>query len=207
MYLVAVKTVITKAMQRAFDDNAPEPDFANLHVSIEYPIDSHNYPSIWVDFDPTGDLRIAGIGHTEGLIESDPLSSNMYRWRFQGTATFTVVAFTSLERDRLYDAVIKVLAFGDSKDNLGRFRSYLESNSLIAMNANFDKISQSGFSTAQGTPWGTDEMMYEATLSMEIIGEFVVSNDASLIPLSEVNLTDWVDVIETDPTSGGGWIG
>lgn len=206
MYLVNAKTVITQAMRKAFAENSPEPDFAAIPVSIEYPIDRQNYPSIWVDFDPTGDLSITGIGQRERLIEADSLSSSLYRWRFSGTSTFTMVAMTSLERDRLYDAVIRVLAFGDAGSNLSPFRSFIQNNDLIAMNMNFDKIGQRGFATAQGTPWGTDEVIYEATLTMDSVGEFVVSNDAAIVPLSQVNVIEWVET-EADPAPNGNWLG
>lgn len=206
MYLVETKTLLTQAMRAAFGTDAPDADFNNLHVSIEYPIDRQHYPSIWVDFDPNGALEISGIGHMEQDDPTDATSPAVYRWRFTGMATFTCVAMTSLERDRLFDAVVRVFAFSDTS-NLNQFRSMIENNNLIAMNIDFDQIEQRGFATSQGTPWGTDEVIYEATLAMEVVGEFVITTTQEMLPLSEVVVIGWNQDGETDPTSGDGWIG
>jgi len=207
MYLVKTKTLLTKALRTVFDDSAPETDFQNLHISIEYPVDKQHYPSIWVDFDPSGSLRIAGIGHFEQTDSELATSPELYRWRFSGMATMTIAALTSLERDRLFDAVVRVLGFGDRSNNLGRFRTMIENNDLIAINIDFDEIEQRGFAASQGTPWGTDEMIYEATIAMEVIGEFTVDNTQALVALDNVEVSFWIDPNENDPTTGDGWIG
>lgn len=207
MYLVKTKTLLTKALRTVFDNEAPEPDFANLHISIEYPVDKQNYPSIWVDFDPAGALEVAGIGFFEQSDLSDATSSQVYRWRFAGMATMTVAALTSLERDRLFDAVVKILGFGDKTSDLGRFRAMVENNDLIAINIDFDQIEQRGFAASQGTPWGTDEMIYEATIGMEVIGEFTIDSNNEMIPMSGINVIFWIDESGIDETSPDGWIG
>lgn len=207
MYLVELKTILTTAMRSAFGTDAPEADFRDLHVSIEYPVERQHYPSIWVDFDPNGPLEISGIGHMEQADPTDASSSPVYRWRFTGMATFTVAAMTSLERDRLFDAVVSVFAFSDSTPALNKFRSMIENNDLIAMNIDFDQIEQRGFAASQGTPWGTDEVVYEATLGMEVVGEFTVTVARDMLPLSQVIVVGWNSDGETDPSPGTGWIG
>lgn len=207
MYLVNAKTILTQAMRSAFGNDAPDVDFRNLHVSIEYPIDRQHYPSIWVDFDPNGPLEVSGIGHMEQVDPDDPTSSPVYRWRFTGMATFTAVAMSSLERDRMFDAIVRVFAFTDAAATTNHFRTMIESNDLIAMNIDFDQIEQRGFATAQGTPWGTDEVIYEATLAMEVVGEFTITSTLEMVPLSDVVVIGWNSDEESDPTTGDGWIG
>lgn len=200
MYLTEVKTLLTKAMRDAFVESV-EPDFANLYISIEYPVSAQHYPSIWVDFDPSGALQTAGIGHVEydtGLA--------VRRWRFTGSASYTVVALSSFERDRMFDEVVRILAFNQNSAELGTYRRAIEDNQLIAVNVDFDQIDQRGFAAAQGTPWNTDEMIYEATIGVSMIGEFVSSSDGVLVNLSAVVIIPIEDG-SADPTTSGGWIG
>jgi hypothetical protein len=106
------------------------------------------------------------------------------RWRFAGTVTLTIVALSSLERDRLYDELVKVLAFARVQESVSEFRNRVEHNDLVAMNANFDLLRPSGDNAAPGTPWGTDEFLYEKSISLDLIGEFVSEPDTMiLVPL------------------------
>jgi hypothetical protein len=97
------------------------------------------------------------------------------------------VAMTSLERDRLYDELVRVVAFSNEDGIVGRFKNTIASNDLIAATLNTDKIEGRGNGAAPGTPWGTDEIMYEKSLNLEIIGEFVPDPAAgTLINLSKI---------------------
>lgn len=207
MYLVELKTALTEATKHAFGDEHPDSDFRNLHISIEYPVDRQAYPSIWIDYDPTL-LRTAGIGHSEdSFVASGGTWDRAFRWRFQGNATLTCVAFTSLQRDRLFDAVVRMIAFSEAADSPTPFRSAIETNAFIGMTVNFDEVEQRGFGAGQGTPWGTDEMIYEATLSIGVQGEFVATADGSLLNLSTISVFSWAETLEFDTTTGDGWIG
>lgn len=168
-----------------------------------------DYPSIWIDYEPTTALQTAGIGHTEDAIDGGAFNRG-FRWRFQGSATFTVVAFTSFERDRLFDAMVRTIAFSEQVDDLNAFRKGIDENPYIGFNINFDQIEQRGFGAGQGTPWGTDDMIYEATIAVGLLGEFVATADGTLLPLEAVKLWSWSETLEFDPTlgtSGGRWIG
>lgn len=209
-YLTLLKALVVQAMKNVFDDEYPVTEFQSVHVSIEYPIDKMNYPGIWVDYSDTGDLVIAGVDHKE----YNPATNTnegvvpFTRWKFQGYVSYTIAALTSLERDRLYDEVVRILAFGKFNPVLSRFREYIEANPLMAANMNFDKISPQGNASAPGTPWGTDEIIYERTLNMEIIGEFVSDNSSGvLLPLSAIVLTPSVDLEagETRPNPNSEW--
>lgn len=196
MYLVNLKTNLVDAIVQTFDAEYPEPDFRNLNASLELPIREQDYPSIWVDFNQAGDLKRAGVDHTEIDVQAG-LGREFTRWRFAGTAIFTVVAMTSLERDRLHDEMLRVFAFGNEFSATSQFRSIIESNPFIAMNLNFDEIGVRGNVNTPGTPWGTDDYMYEITLSLEGVGEFYADSQTfDLAPISEVRAYAFVEDYE-----------
>ncbi len=139
------------------------------------------------------------MAHIEKILDDDGDLRVGTRFKFEGTASFTIVALTSLERDRFYDEVIRVLAFGNENPYTNQFRQVLEDNDLIAVNAKFDEISVGGNASAPGTPWGTDEIIYETTVSLDLVGEFVADPVAqALVLLSAIIVTPVVDL--TTPT-------
>lgn len=191
-YLVTLKTMLVEATKKTFDQNYPEEDFRDVHISIEYPVDKQHYPGIWIDYSDTAPLEIAGIKHRE-YTEAGPGGQRrqVTRWKFTGYASFTVVALSSLERDRLFDEMVRVIAFGIEGSQVQEFRSYIENNEFIAANFDFDQIEVQGNAATPGTPWGTDEIIYERTLNMEVIGEFCSEGiSASLVPLSRIVIAE-----------------
>src|SRR5437763_13179530 len=108
-FLVRLLTLLVEALKITFDDNYPTEDFRNVLVSLEYPAKKENYPSICVDFDPTGELETVGIDHHEIATDEEAAMHRFERWRFQGYASLTIVSFTSWERARLFDEVVRVL--------------------------------------------------------------------------------------------------
>lgn len=202
MFLTSVLTMLKDAMEQTFDAEYPEPDFRNLKVSLSYPASEQDYPSIWCGFEPIGELQTAGVGHQEFSEASwSGRVRPLRRWTYQGYASYTIVALTNLERARLFDEIVKIMAFGDNASGpMGQFRRIVEDNEFIASNIDFDEIGMSGFAETVGTPWGTDEVIYEATITMEVIGEFISDPDAAtLVPLSEIRVYDYSDA-EPDPT-------
>ena len=133
-------------------------------------------------------------------------SRRFTRWRFQGEASFTVVAMSSLERDRLYDEVVKVIAFGTESEQTSEFRTFIEDNEFLAVNFDFDEIETRGFAATLGTPWQTDEMIYEGEIAMECFGEFISDGQSqTLVPISAIQAIPYSDQ-ETDPTDEEGWV-
>ncbi len=198
MYRVPLKSLLVYALKQVFDSEFPQQDFRKANIGIEYPVDKQEYPGIWVDFSETAPLRQAGVAHVEQVINGNSVRTGT-RFRFEGTASFTIVAMTSLERDRFYDEVIRVFAFGDEDSATSQFRQVLEDNDLIAVNARFDEIEVGGNASAPGTPWGTDEIIYETTVSLDLVGEFVADPVArTLIALSQIIVTPFADL--TTPT-------
>lgn len=204
MYLKETKTTLNKAMAVVFDD--AHPVFPKLLVSTEYPAQRQDYPSIWTDFEPEGELEQAGIGHVEMVEDVDGKQRATTRWRFGGYATYTCVALSSLERDRLFDEMVRVFAFTYQHPHTRRFREIIEDGERIGMTLGWGKIGQRGFAAVQGTPWDTDETIYEATIAIRCQGEFVVDpENAGLLLLSEIRTLPYTEE-EGDPTSGTGWM-
>jgi hypothetical protein len=216
MFMQPLKTAITLALRNTFDEAHPAEEWlkygkgdgtGRLNVSIEFPIEEQAYPGIWVDFEPTAQIRTAGIKHREYIQDEDTLEySEVQRWRFQGMISYTVVAMSSAVRDRLFDELVNIAAFGQDDPIRGRFRAGIESNEFVACNIDWDEISLSGFTATPGTPWGTDDVIYEATIRMECLGEFVSQpGQDSLLPLNAIVHHPYNDQ-EPDPTTPGGWL-
>jgi hypothetical protein len=166
-------TNLTQAVKLTFNGNYPVDEFKNLHVSPEFPILEENFPAVWVDFSPAGDLHTGGI---DQLLYTEPDENNVVhaykKWLFQGRVQYTIMALSSLERDRLFDEMVKMMAFGQLNPQLSIFRQTIEDNPWVATNIDFDQIGQEGKVASGGTPWGSDDMLYEITLTAQCLGEF-----------------------------------
>jgi hypothetical protein len=207
MFVLPLKTLLTRSWREVFSVHHPTDDFKDLHVSIEFPIEEAAYPGIWVDFEPTAQLETAGIDHQEHVYDEDAEAWRVVqRWRFAGWATFTCTALSSGVRDRLFDEMVKVIAFGNQDPERSKFRDAIENNDLIGTDFDWDQIRISGFTATPGTPWGTNDVVYEATLNMECVGEFVsMPGLDTLVPLSGVEVVAYTEE-EGDPTTDGGWL-
>lgn len=194
IYLVALKTEIVKALRATFVDTYPEADFRGLWTSIEYPVAQASYPGIWVNYEDTEEVTIAGIAHTELVLGSDNEMHPVTRSRFGGVISLTCVAMSSLERDRLYDELVRTLMFARKEEGVSPFRTSIEQNDLVAMNIDFDKVQPGGDNAAPGTPWGTDDWIYERSVSVNVIGEFISSYAlGGLVNLSKIIVQGYVE--------------
>jgi hypothetical protein len=199
-FLRLIKTGAVGALQASLTFIYPENDAAGgakkPYVSMDYPRSPGNYPGVWVDFEVSL-LQIAGIDHIEML----PDGSVLTRWRFQGYITFTVIALdNSNECDGLYDQVIALTAFAAQSSYPSAFRTAVEENPLVATTWIFDKIEGRGQSSAPGTPWGSDEIVYERGLALQVVGEFVTNPlTTALVDLREIIVTAQPDNEDTSP--------
>jgi len=194
MFVVRLKTLLIEAARATFDADYVVPEFRSIWVSMEYPNDKTNYPGIWVDFTPSGPIQIAGIDHKEFILDTNTHKyREVTRWRYSGQIQFTAVALSSLERDRIIDELIRVVAFGREDPSTATFRATLENNDRVACQAQWDRADLGGKAETPGTPWGTDEIIYEQTISMDCQGDFValtVGTTATLVPLSAIVIYD-----------------
>lgn len=206
-FLMLTKTNLVKALQGVFNGGYPIVDFRDLHVSIEFPVNQQEYPCIWVDFEPTQDLVTAGISHTEYAPWSNGgTTSRVERWRFFGMCSFTAVAMSSAVRDRLVDQLVRVLAFGRTDPTSALFRAAIESNPYIALDIGWDKVGIGQMAASPGTPWGSDEYLYEATLRVGAQGEFISNpSTGDLIAISEIEVFPRMEG-EADLPDGDGWL-
>jgi len=190
MYLQKAIALFALAMKNTFDGDYIDARFRDITIGIDYPEARQGYPAIWCDFEPVGALERVGIGHVEHRVEGG-LGQAFTRYRFQGFATYTAIALSKRERDALFDEMVRVFAFGDESMVTRPFRETIEDNDLIAVNMDFGTVDQRGFAASPGTPWGTDEIVYEATIAMDVIGEFIADpTTATLVPITEIRVTD-----------------
>jgi len=211
MFLAETLTALTEGLKRTFTTDYPVEDFAGprmVGVSIEYPIEAVSYPAVWVGFEPVGNLSNVGIGHTEVVtveVDGEERFGEVSVWRFEGRSLFTIMTQTSLNRARLMDEVTRVIAFGHLEEGRGAFRQYLIDQDLIRIQLNYDEISITGMAETPGTPWGTDDIVYEVTLSVDTIGEFASTPFGQFVPLSAIKVIP-IEEGTPDPTTPGGWI-
>lgn len=195
MYLAKVMTVVTEATKAYFAEPERSLEWRDIHIGVDYPAEVHQYPGIWVDWEPRDHLMASSISMQEYDAELRP----MERWRFAGEVTFTVYAMTSLERARLHDQVISMLAEARLKGQSSTFREYLEGNDLVAININLDQIAARAMITTTSTPWGTDDQIYEVTLAISLVGEYLTDPaDPMAGIVSRVDLYPYSDT-EADP--------
>jgi hypothetical protein len=194
MYTSELKAAVVTGLRRTFTTEYPQQDFRAPWCSIEYPVEKANYPAVWVNWEDTQEVEIAGIGHVEYVEDEHGAQHEVTRSKFGGVVTMTVAALSSWERDRLYDELVRIMVFAHKEPSVSAFRALIEHNELIAMNGDFDKVQPGGDSAAPGTPWGTDEWIYERSLSFNIIGEFVSHYDQA-IPglLRRIQVKGWME--------------
>lgn len=174
---------------------------ADVTVDMEYPIEKEHYPGIWVQFS-FNEIVQAGIGHEPLLrtvvAEATGTTPEQVNWEpmrefaFKGRVTLTIVALTSLERDRIADAVITMLAFSRPPDSVitkadedtKQFRQLIESlanNPYVSLTLNHDQIIPGGQAMTTGVPWDEEIPGYEDTYSFDILGQtnIVFKNDGT----------------------------
>lgn len=199
--------MLVQGLKETFDEDYGNERYRNLYISLEYPSQREAFPGVWVDFEPTGQMEVIAIGggnqyvsHTDETT-GDEVWSTYITWKFQGLANFTITALGNLEFSRVFDEVAKVMAFGRERPDRNTFRSYIENNEFVAANFDFDQIAVGGFAQTPGTPWGGEEdVIWEGTISMEVVGEFNSDGATSeLVSLKKIEVYP-IGPGETDPT-------
>ena len=158
---------------------------------MEYPMVPEKYPGIWVQFS-FSQIQNSGVGmellHKNVLAEATDDTPEEVNWEpirefyFKGRATLTVVALTSLERDRIADGIITMLAFSRPPESVitkavedtKQFRQLIAAiahNPYISMTLNHDMIYPGGQAMTTGVPWQADLPSYEDTYSFDIEGQ------------------------------------
>lgn len=193
MFVANAITVWVEAMKAIFDDDHPNPDLRDISIITDYPQVEVQYPSIWVNVVIQGDVSNAGIGHHELIPVDgpDPTWKQYLRWTFSGQVEFVINTMGNLERALVLDEVVRSIAIsGSDNPDYSILREKVTQDPLIGMVASWESFVVGGFSENLGTPWGTDDVTYEATVSLPIEGETVVDPlTGALVPLSAIQIT------------------
>jgi hypothetical protein len=104
-----------------------------------------------------------------------------------------MVALNSNECDGVYDQLVALTAYAAQSQYPSVFREAVDANGLVTTTWSYDTVQGRGQSAAPGTPWGTDEIIYERGLALQVIGEFVTGPGPQaqtiLVPLREIIIT------------------
>lgn len=202
-YKTFLKRAIAEALQNAFK-NHPDPALAKSKIGIEYATDRTDFPSIVVKFYERN-IRNAGVGHEEwGPSPSNPDRFIKYFHRiYHGDIEFEILALSSLDRDKMVDALIEVL-MGEVSPEGETFleRLYFQIGKTPYSNWHFialntDEITGQG-EREENAPWLVEDvLMYTVAYRMGVLGEFY-----SMTPrehggtglVSEVDVYPWDDV-------------
>ena len=196
-----VKRAVMNALREALSGTALNHlvNGTEVTITMEYPIEVEHYPGVWVQFS-FSEIVQAGIGHepllrtvagTEGgpeVVTWEP----MREFQFKGRVTLTIVALSSLERDRLADAIITMLAFSrppsdvitNPTEDTRQFRQLIGSlaeNPHVSLTINHDVIVPGGQAMTTGVPWDEEIPGYEDSYSFDILGQtnIVFHNDGT----------------------------
>lgn len=187
MFKLAAKVAIVEALRELYDSNYSL-DVKPKTVDIEYAEREEQWPFVYVEFNPT-EIRWMGIDPDRYIpsgVASEPWT-RIRKGHFSGTFTFTVLTLTSEERDRMWDQLVQLFLMGRLHEQTNDFFEKIESHDLIAMTIMEGTVDPVGTSVNPGTPWGTEQLTYEASLSVNAIGQFYASDfSQNLIAISQV---------------------
>lgn len=203
------KRAVIRALREALLGTGLSENDNDLHIDMEYPYKEEQYPSIWVQFSLSS-LQSSGLAH----VTKSPEGKEIQQWMYDGRVTLTIVALSSLERDRISDRLISLLAFSkaplraDGEEGpLGRphktFFGSLTENPYVAITPNLGTLSPGGQSTTMGTAWQNDKPAYEDSYSFTLHGEFNAVYERGQYRLSRIDIVP--ELIPPTPAKGE-WI-
>lgn len=217
-YKTFVKRAVVEALQNAFKDH-PDPEVAKTKIGIEYKTDRADFPAIIVKFYER-DLNNIGVGHVEwGPSPEDPnyptgpftLFQKYYHRLYKGDLEFEIYAMSSVDRDKVVDALVEILTMAD-----------VTAGGLNLLDRLYEDIGQTPFSeshfiafntdlvTGYGenkeiAPWiPEDTLIYTASYRLPILGEFYsltpkVPSSTRMVGEVEVYPWDPVDPLDIPP--------
>ena len=176
-FIESVKRTIVSSLRKALTNSATSLSDDTLTIDIDYPYEKANYPCIWVQFS-FSNLQDQGVGHQE-RIEHEGRNAILKQWMYEGTVTVTVIALSSLERDRIADKFISIFAFANIPgsesiydDPEYNFLQELSESEYVSMTLSSGKLHPGGQTAIPGTPFDHNQMTYEDTYSFDLQGEF-----------------------------------
>lgn len=204
-----IKKAVVSALKAglALDINEKDPlrKIVN-NVTMEYPMIKDAWPAMWVGFSVR---KIQATGINEDTIytpNENKEQDNFYRlWSFEGTATVTILALSSLERDRLSDSFIRMFAFRELHRSRGIFWDHLDDQEYVYIYANKGELKPGGQSEGPGIapPWDSTQLGYTDNYSFDIGGQFASNTyTGKLVKLREIRI---VDEMKLTPKPGS-WV-
>lgn len=171
-YKLNIKTAIINGLRNVFDNDYPDLHdlLPSLNITMEYPEQPEEYPTIIVDYTESGPLRSAGVGHFEFF-----KGPNAYeRWIYQGSVNLTIAAETSLQRDYISDHIVHLMAFGSTSQYTHLFIPYLEESEVLDIQILKDTLRPGGEAIESSVSWGlADARIYTARYSFDVLGTFI----------------------------------
>jgi hypothetical protein len=197
----AVKTAIVFATRSAVTGTSLSSQDSAVNVSMEYPNTLEKYPAIWVQFS-LSTLQPSGMG----MVQYDPSTGDSLRhFSYTGRVSLAVVALSNIERDRLSDYLVNMLAFSrvsipnlvtedGVQETFTDLYEYLDKDPHLSMTVNTDSFRPMGQSTTFGTAWDPTALVYEDAYAFDVIGHFMVerTNDGYYI-LRRVDVLPEID--------------
>lgn len=209
-YKTFLKRAIAESLQNAFNKH-PDSSLAKSKIGIEYATDRADFPAIVVKFYERS-IKNAGVGHQEwGPSPDVPGRWIKYFHRiYHGDIEFEILALSSLDRDKMVDALIEVL-MGEVSPEGETFLTRLYSDigktpysQWHFLTLNTDEITGQG-EREENAPWLVEDvLMYTVAYRMPMLGQFysMTPREAGGTGLvSEIDLYPWdeVDPLDTPP--------
>jgi hypothetical protein len=213
MFLTASKVCMVEALRAAMPYNINTlAKAAPKRIDLEYPEDDQDWPALLVQFRPTN-IMWSGLNPDQALIETTSggvVTSYRYvrRCSFEGAFDLTLLALSSQERDRCWDSLIELFMLGKNNPATAAFHDTIENHDLIAMSILQTQPQPMGDSANVGTPWDPNALTYEATVRIQIVGQFWADTfDQILLPLSAIQAQEYIKDVETPPSDNyGAWL-
>ena len=191
------KRAIVLSLRKAFDNT--EDQFLRRvsgNVEMEYPLEESKYPGVWIGFSFTK-MQLASLDPEH--YEEQPNGSKLHYslGSFEGVVSLTILSLSSLERDRISDALVQTILFGRRHEVAATFYDDLENNDYVNISVQNGTVRPSGQNTTFGTPWGTEDTVYEDAYNFSIMGQFASRyEDYGLVNLREIRIVP-IDVTQS----------
>lgn len=190
-------------------------------ITLEYPEEAEEWPTILVQVRPTV-VEWMGIMPDEVIdaadesgrgrpdvdysttLDNPPPEAPAYKLirqgRFEASCMLQILATTSMERDRMWDNLIKLLMMGRKKASTNNFFTTMENHDLVGITIMEGSIQVVGDSIGQGTPWDPEILSYEAAVEFDIIGTFFADEfTEDLVPLKSAEVFDYIPLNNENP--------
>lgn len=190
------------------DNDTPLP----RRITLEYPEEAEDWPVILIQVRPST-VQWTGIMPDEVIdasledgsqpidysttadpsVNPSPTYKLIRQGRFEANVMLQVLALTSMERDRMWDNLVKLLMMGRKKAATNNFYTTLDTHDLVGMTVMEGSITPIGDSIGQGTPWDPELLTYEAALEFQVIGTFYADEySEDLVPLTAAKAFEYI---------------